>query len=135
MSSEMNNSQRFNLSSGTYWEEVVGYSRLVKVGNLIEVAGTASVDSEGNIIGKGSFYEQTKFILQKIENALKQANASIKNVVRTRIYVTDITKWQDVGKAHGEFFRDIKPVTSIVEVQNLIHPDLWVEIEVTAVLY
>jgi len=135
MSSEMNNnSQRINLSSGAYWEDIVGYSRLVRIGNFIEVAGTAAVDGEGNIIGKGSFYEQTKFILQKIENALHQVNASIKDVVRTRIYVTDITKWQDVGKAHGEFFKNIKPVTSIVEVQNLIHPDLWVEIEITAVL-
>ncbi|MDW8301305.1 MAG: RidA family protein [Bacteroidia bacterium] len=135
MSTEMNNSsQRINLSSGAYWEDIVGYSRLVRVGNIIEVAGTAAVDSEGNIIGKGSFYEQTKFILQKIENALKQVNASIKDVVRTRIYVTDITKWQDIGRAHGEFFKDIKPATTIVEVQNLIHPDIWVEIEVTAIV-
>lgn len=132
MSEQTNN--RINLSSGAYWEDIVGYSRLVKLGNIIEVAGTAAVNGEGDIIGKGSFYEQTKFILEKIEGALQQVGASMKDVVRTRIYITDITKWQDVGRAHGEFFKTIKPATTMVEVQNLIHPDLWVEVEVTAIV-
>lgn len=124
--------QRKNFSSGAPWEDVVGYSRAVLVGNQLEVSGTVATDESGTV-GKGDFYEQTKFILQKIEKVLQQAGFELRDVVRTRIFVTDISKWEDVGKAHGEFFRDIKPATSMVEVSALINPDYLVEIEVTAV--
>ena len=124
--------QRKNFSSGAPWEDVVGYSRAVLVGNQLEVSGTVATDESGTV-GKGDFYEQTKFILQKIEKVLQQAGFELRDVVRTRIFVTDISKWEDVGKAHGEFFRDIKPATSMVEVSALISPDYLVEIEVTAV--
>lgn len=126
------NMQRKNFSSGAPWEDVVGYSRAVLVGNQLEVSGTVATDESGTV-GKGDFYEQTKFILQKIEKVLQQAGFELRDVVRTRIFVTDISKWEDVGKAHGEFFRDIKPATSMVEVSALINPDYLVEIEVTAV--
>ena len=124
--------QRKNFSSGAPWEDVVGYSRAVLVGNQLEVSGTVATDESGTV-GKGDFYEQTKFILQKIEKVLQQAGFELRDVVRTRIFVTDISKWEDVGKAHGEFFRDIKPATSMVVVSALINPDYLVEIEVTAV--
>lgn len=124
---------RQNFSSGTKWEEIVGYSRAVKIGNTIELSGTVSVDSKG-IVGKGNPYEQTRFILQKVEKILEKAGASMSDVVRTRIFVTDISYWEDIGKAHGEYFMQIRPVTSMVEVSSLIDPDLMVEIEVTAVI-
>jgi enamine deaminase RidA (YjgF/YER057c/UK114 family) len=126
------NMQRKNFSSGTPWEDVVGYSRAVLVGNQLEVSGTVATDESGTV-GKGDFYKQTNFILQKIEKVLHQADFELKDVVRTRIFVTDISKWEDVGRAHGEFFRDIKPATSMVEVSALINTDYLVEIEVTAV--
>jgi enamine deaminase RidA (YjgF/YER057c/UK114 family) len=126
------NAKRINISSGTKWEDIVGYSRAVRVGNIIEVAGTTAVDGD-EIVGKGNLYEQTKFIFQKIEKALAEAGATMNDVVRTRTYVTDISKWEEAGKAHGEFFKNIKPVATMVEVRNLIHPDLLVEIEVTAI--
>ncbi len=125
--------QRKNFSSGAPWEDVVGYSRAVLVGNQLEVSGTVATDESGTV-GKGDFYKQTKFILQKLEKVLQQAGFKLKDVVRTRIFVTDISKWEDVGKAHGEFFRDIKPATSMVEVSALIDPEYLVEIEVTAVM-
>jgi enamine deaminase RidA (YjgF/YER057c/UK114 family) len=127
------NSERKNISSGAKWEDIVGYSRAVRIGNVIEVAGTTSVDGE-EIKGKGSMYEQTKFIFQKIENALREAGAEMEDVVRTRMFVTDISKWEEAGKAHGEFFKDIKPASSMVEVSKLIHADLLIEIEVTAII-
>src|SRR5437660_366141 len=125
--------ERKNLSSGSKWEDVVSYSRAVRVGNIVEVAGTTASDGE-NIIGKGKLYEQTKFILQKIEITLQEAGASMNHVTRTRMFVTDISKWEEAGKAHHEFFKNIKPVTTMVEVSKLIHPDLLIEIEATALL-
>lgn len=124
---------RTNYSSGAQWEDIVGYSRAVKIGNMIEVAGTTAVEN-GKIIGKGDAYLQTKTILHKIEKVLQEAGASLENVVRTRMYVTDISRWEAIGRAHGEFFRSIKPVTAMVEVSALIDPELLVEIEVTAIL-
>ncbi len=124
---------RQQIGSGSPWEEVVGYSRAVRVGNIIEVAGTTAMDGE-TIIGKGDVYLQTKFIFTKIEKALQQLGASLKDVVRTRMFITNIADWEMVGKAHGEFFATIKPVATMVEVSRLIDGDLLVEIEVTAVI-
>lgn len=124
---------RKNISSGSPWEEIVGYSRAVKVGNIVEVAGTTAMDGD-KLIGKDDLYAQTIFIFQKIEKALNEVGANMLDVVRTRMYVTDISKWEDAGKAHGEFFKDIKPVATMVEVSNLIDKDLLIEIEVTAIL-
>ena len=124
--------ERKNYFTGAKWEDIVGYSRAVQMGNVIEVSGTVAVDDNG-IVGKDDFYLQTKFIIAKIESVLLKAGFTLKNVVRTRMYVTDITQWEEVGKAHGEFFKDIKPATSMVEVSALIDPDYLVEIEVTAV--
>lgn len=125
--------KRLNISSGAKWEEIVGYSRAVRIGNLIEVTGTAAVDGD-KIIGIGNPYEQTKFIIRKIETALNKAGAKLSDVIRTRIYVTDISKWEEVGKAHKEFFGEIKPATTMIEVKALIDPELLVEIEVTALV-
>lgn len=129
----MSNS-RVNYSSGAEWEDVVGYSRAVKVGNVIEVTGTVAVDENNNLIGEGDHYLQTKFILQKIETFLYQAGAQMKDVVRTRMFVTDISKWEQYGKAHKEFFGGIRPCTTMVEVSRLISPGYLIEIEVTAIL-
>lgn len=126
--------KRINISSGAKWEDIVGYSRAVRIGNVIEVAGTTAVDEEGKIIGANNPYEQTRFALAKIGKALQAAGASMKDVVRTRMFVTDISKWEEVGRAHGEFFREIKPAASMIEVKGLINPELLVEIEVTAVI-
>lgn len=125
---------RTNYSSGAKWEEIVGYSRAVKVGNVIEVTGTVAVDDNTRLAGGDSAYEQTKFIIQKIEKILIKAGSSLKDVVRTRMFVTDISRWEEYGKAHGEFFRDIKPCTSMIEVKGLISPDYLIEIEATAIL-
>jgi len=127
------NMQRKNFSSGARWEDIVGYSRAVLVGNQLEVSGTVATDDSGTV-GKGDFYQQTKYIIQKIEKVLLQAGFGLKDVVRTRIFVTDISHWEEVGKAHGEFFSIIKPATSMVEVSALIDPDYLVEIEVTAIM-
>jgi len=126
-------SNRIKISSGTKWEDIVGYSRAVRVGNRILVSGTTSIEND-KIIGEGDYYMQTKTILQKIEKALNEAGSKIEDVVRTRMYVTDISKWQDVGKAHGEFFKGIKPVTSMIEVSAFIDQKMLVEIEAEAIL-
>ena len=125
--------KRKNISSGAQWENVIGYSRAVRIGNVVEVAGTTAVDGD-KVIAPGNPYEQTKYALQKIERALKTAGAKLSDVIRTRIYVTDISKWEEIGKAHGEFFSQIKPATTMVEVKALISPDLLVEIEATAIV-
>jgi len=125
--------KRTNVSSGTIWEDKIGYSRAVRIGNLIEVSGTAAIDRD-RIVAPGDPYQQTRFIIQKIEKALNDAGGSLKDVVRTRMYVTNIKDWDAVGKAHGEFFKDIKPVTTMVEVKSLIDPNFVVEIEATAYL-
>ena len=126
--------QRVNYASGAYWEEIVGYSRAVRIGNLVEVTGTVAVDEHNTVVGKGNAYEQTKFILRKIEKVLERAGASMKDVIRTRIYVTDISKWEEYGRAHGESFKNIKPCTTMVEVSGLISSDYLVEIEATALI-
>ena len=125
-------SVRKNFSSGAKWEDIVGYSRAVQIGNQLEISGTVATDDNG-VVGKDDFYAQTKFILQKIEIVLHQADFKLENVVRTRMFVTDISYWEEIGKAHGEFFNNIKPVTSMIEISALIDPDYLVEIEVTAV--
>jgi enamine deaminase RidA (YjgF/YER057c/UK114 family) len=127
-------SERVNISSGAKWEDIVGYSRAVKVGNVIEVAGTTAVDENGSVIGPGDPYAQARFIFTKIEKALQQAGASLRDVVRTRMFVTDISRWEEIGRAHGEFFRDVKPAATMVEVKALISSDLLVEIEATAMV-
>lgn len=125
--------ERINISSGAPWENTVGYSRAVKIGNLIEVSGTAPV-KEGKTFAPGNAYEQAKCCIQIVEQALKQTGASLKNVIRTRMFVTDISKWEEFGKAHGEFFGEIKPATSMVEVKSLISSDMLIEIEATALI-
>jgi len=125
---------RINISTGAKWEDIVGYSRAVKIGNLIEVTGTVATDNSGELVGKNDVHIQTKFIILKVEKVLEQLGASLKDVVRTRIFTTDISKWEAIGKAHGEFFGTIKPCTTMVEVSALIGEDYLVEIEFTAVL-
>jgi enamine deaminase RidA (YjgF/YER057c/UK114 family) len=124
---------RTQTGSGSPWEEIVGYSRAVRVGNIIEVAGTTAMDGEV-LVGGGDVYLQTKYIFTKIEKALAQLGASLNDVVRTRMYVTNIADWEQVGKAHGEFFATIKPVATMVEVSRLIDEALLIEIEVTAIM-
>lgn len=119
--------------SNSPWEDVYGYSRAVKVGNLIEVSGTTA--AEGNqIVGVGSIYLQARHAIMKIEKTLKEAGSSLNDVVRTRTYVVDIQQWEEAAKAHKEFFGDVRPAATLVEVKSLIHPDLLIEIEVTAVI-
>jgi len=125
--------KRQNISSGAKWEDIVGYSRAVRVGNIIEVAGTTAVDKNGQIVGENDAYEQTRFALEKIKAALKEAGATVNDVIRTRMYVTDMSQWKEIGRAHGEYFRDVKPAATMVEVKSLIEPELLVEIEVSAI--
>lgn len=129
-----NNMERKNFSSGAKWEEIVGYSRAVRIGNIIEVTGTVAVDDAGKLVGNDSAYEQTKFIIEKIEKVLQRAGGSLKDVIRTRLFVTDISLWAEYGRAHGEFFKDIRPCTSMIEISRLIEPEYMIEIEATAVL-
>jgi enamine deaminase RidA (YjgF/YER057c/UK114 family) len=131
---EVLNNQRRNISSGTTWENRVGYSRAVRLANIIEVSGTTAIDEEGNLVGPNDPYRQTRFILSKIEKALADGGAALSDVVRTRMYVTDIGHWQEVGRAHGEVFGEIKPASTMVEVSALVDPAMLVEIEVTAIL-
>ncbi len=126
--------KRLNISSGAKWEDTIGYSRAVKIGNVIEVAGTTALDENGNAVGINDPYQQTKFIFAKIEKALISAGAGLKDVVRTRMFVTDISHWEEIGRAHGEYFREIKPASTMVEVKSLISPEMLVEIEVTAII-
>ena len=125
---------RTNYSSGAKWEDLVGYSRAVRVGNVIEVTGTVAIDDNNLLVGRNDAYAQTKFIIEKIERVLKAAGATLSDVVRTRMFVTDISRWEEYGRAHGEFFRQIKPCTSMIEVKGLIAPEYLIEIEATALI-
>ena len=125
--------ERVNISTGAPWEEKVGYSRAVRIGNVIEVSGTVAL-KDGDLVGKDNPYLQTKRILEIMDEVLIQAGAKLEDVVRTRIFVTDISQWEEIGRAHGEVFHDIKPATSMIEVSQLIDPDYLLEIEASAVI-
>lgn len=121
-------------ATGTPWEPVVGYSRAVRVGNMIFVTGTTATNEAGQVVGAGDAFEQSMQALRNIESVLKRAGAEMKHVVRTRMFVTDISRWQEIGRAHHEFFKEIRPATSMLEVSRLIDPDMLVEIEADAVI-
>lgn len=124
---------RENISSGSPWEGKIGYSRAVKIGNVVEISGTTA-SSDNGIVGKNDLYAQTKFILEKVSGVLKEAGADMQHVIRTRMFLTNISQWEEAARAHGEFFKDIKPVTTMVEVSNLIDVDMLIEIEVSAII-
>jgi len=125
---------RINYSSGAKWEDIVGYSRAVRMGNTIEITGTVAVDENNAVVGLNDAYAQSKYIIQKIEKVLKKAGAGLEHVIRTRMFVTDISRWEEYGRAHGEFFGQIKPCTTMVEVKALIQPEFLIEIEATAIV-
>ena len=125
--------ERINISSGTKWEDFVGYSRAVRVGNIVTVAGTTAVNEAGDVVGENDVYVQTQFIFSKIEKALNEAGATRSDIVRTRMFAVNIDEWEEIGRAHGEFFADVRPAATLVEVSRLINPELLIEIEVDAV--
>lgn len=133
MSDKRDLTERKLVSSGAKWESIIGYSRAVKTGNIIEISGTTAVDGE-NIVGKGNVYEQAVFIFEKIRNILSECESCLEDVTRTRMFVTDISQWEEIARAHALFFKEIKPATSMIEVKSLIDKDLLIEIEVTAVV-
>jgi enamine deaminase RidA (YjgF/YER057c/UK114 family) len=126
--------QRKNVSSGTQWEVILGYSRVVRLGDSVYVSGTTATDKEGNIVGVANPYAQTIQVIKNIQTALQAVGANLKDVVRTRMYVTDINNWKNVGQAHAEFFKEIRPASTLVEVSRLINPEILVEMEVDAIV-
>lgn len=125
--------KRIKISSGAPWEPIVGYTRAVRIGNLIEVSGTTAT-RDGQLVGKGDMYLQTKTCLEIIIEAIEKAGGKKEDIVRTRVYITDISKWEEAGKAHGEFFSELRPASTLLQVAGLIHPDMLVEVEATAIV-